>query len=189
MNHPEVLIIPVMMLADYLLTAWGAILSQKRYRQHFKVEHYELNPIWQKSIAQKKWFNPKHLVIVCIFTTFCCLWSNRWAGTDTGSEVLFGFLVTLNASVIGTHLTNILTFQYVNRHPDCMSGEITMNHPMMLNMTQFRLFSLLLILTIIAIFSPTPFIIGGACSQFVFLFVQLIWIAKANATQRKQVST
>jgi hypothetical protein len=185
MNHPKVFIIPVMMLTDYLLTVWGAILSQKKYQQHFKIEHYELNPIWQKSIAQKKWVNPKHLAIVGIFTAFCFLWSNGWAGTDTGSEVLFGYLVTLNASLIGTHLSNILTFQYVNRHPDCMSGEIRMSHPMMLNMAQFRLFGLLSILAIIAIFSPTPFIIGGVCSQFVFLFVKLIWIAKANAAEKK----
>jgi hypothetical protein len=110
MNHPEVFIIPVMMLADHFLTVWGAILSEKKYRQHFKIEHYELNPLWQKNIASKKWFNPRHLIMVAIITLFCFLWSTGWKDPDMVAEGLFGFLTVLFGSIIGGHLANIFIF-------------------------------------------------------------------------------
>src|SRR5215469_12151335 len=155
MNHPEVFIIPVLMLADYFLTVWGAILNEKKYGQHFKIEHYELNPIWQKAIARKRWFNLKHLANVAVFTAFCFFWSYSW--TDNNSDFFggfFGFMIILEAGIIGTHVTNILIFSYLIRHPGSVSGEIKMNHPLMLYMSQFRLVSLLLVLIVIAIFSP-----------------------------------
>lgn len=188
MNHPEVFVIPVMMLADYFLTVWGAILSEKKYRLHFKIEHYELNPLWQKNIASKKWFNPRHLAIVAIFMGFCFLWSNTWAGDDPVAEGIFGYLVILFGSIIGSHLANIFTFFYVNRHPESIHGEITMNHPLMLCIAQFRTANLLLVLTLIAIFSPTPFVLGGLCSQICFLVVKLFWIEKANANEKRKNS-
>lgn len=188
MNHPEVFIIPVLMLSDYFLTVWGAILSEKKYGQHFKFEHYELNPIWQKNIARKQWFNLKHLVIVVAVTIFCFFWSNTWTGTDVGSEALFGYLTILFASINGTHVANILTFLYMIRHPGSVSGEIRMNHPLMLCLSQFRLLSLLLVLIVIAFFSPTPFILGGVGSQVVLLITKLCWTAKANAAEKKKTA-
>jgi hypothetical protein len=187
MNHLEVFIIPVMMLADYFLTVWGAILSEKKYQQHFKIENYELNPLWQKSIAQKKWFNLKHLAIVLIITFFCFIWSNGWKDPDPFSEGLFGYFTILFASIIGIHLANILTFDFIIRNPDSISGEIKMSHPLLLCISQFRLLSLLFILILAAVFSPTPFIIGGLCSQIVLLITKLVWLAKARATERKKI--
>lgn len=176
-----------MMLADYFLTVWGAILSEKKYRLHFKIEHYELNPLWQKNIASKKWVNPKHLIAVAIVTLFCFVWSTGWTGPDMVAEGLLGYLTVLFVGIIGNHLTNIFIFLYVNRHPESIQGEIKMSHPLILCMSQFRAFSLLLVLTLIAIFSPTPFVLGGLCSQMTFLFVKLFWIARANANEKKKI--
>jgi hypothetical protein len=186
MNHPEVFIIPVLMLSDYFLTVWGAILSEKKYAQHFKIEHYELNPLWQKNIARKQWFNMKHLALVAIFTVFCLAWSIAWTSIETGFEVLLGYFTILYVGIIGTHLTNILIFSYLIRHPGSIAGEIKMNHPLMLYMSLFRLLGLLLVLTVIAIFSPTPFILGGLGSQIALSIVKFVWIAKANAAERKK---
>jgi hypothetical protein len=187
MRHPELLIIPLMMLSDYFLTVWGAVLSEKKYQHHFKIEHYELNPLWQKSISQKKWFNPKHLAIVAVICGFCFLWSSAWVENNPLFEGYFGFLTILFASVIGTHVANILTFSYVIRHPESVSGEIKMSHPLLLCISQFRVFSFLFALILMAVFSPTPFILGGLCSQIVFLLVKLAWLKKANNAERKRL--
>jgi hypothetical protein len=61
-----------------------------------------------------------------------------------------------------------------------------MNHPLMLYMSQFRVLSLLLVLALIAFFSPTPFVLGGLYSQIIFLIVKSFWIAKANANEKKK---
>lgn len=47
MKHPEVLILPVLMIADYYLTILGSILYSQGYGKHIRFEHYELNPVWQ----------------------------------------------------------------------------------------------------------------------------------------------
>jgi hypothetical protein len=62
MRHPEVFLVPVLLLLDYFLTVGGSKLAARKYSQHFKFEHYEMNPLWQKTISQGKWLNPKHLL-------------------------------------------------------------------------------------------------------------------------------
>ena len=42
---------PPFMLADYFLTLAGAAQKERKYDDHFKTEHYELNPTWQKDVA------------------------------------------------------------------------------------------------------------------------------------------
>ncbi len=44
MNHPELIAVPVLMLADYALTILGAKTSAVVYRNHFTMPSYELNP-------------------------------------------------------------------------------------------------------------------------------------------------
>ena len=186
MNHPELFIIPLLILSDYLLTVWGAVLSEKKYRQHFKIENYELNPIWQKSIAQKRWVNPKFMGIVVLVTGFCFVWSNGWTEKDVFSEGLFGFLVILSTSLIAVHLSNILTFVYMARHPQSISGEVAMSHMLILKMAQFRSMGLVFVFAVIAIFSPTPFVIGGLVSQVFLSILKLRWLAKARAIEKKK---
>lgn len=174
-----------MMLLDYFLTVWGSILSGKKHSQHFKMEHYELNPVWQKSIAHRKWFNPKHLGIVTIVTVFCFLWSVAWTGEDHSAEGMFGFVTIFFGSIIGQHLSNICIFHYLFHHGECISGEVTMSHLLALNTARFRGLVLFLPLLLIAIFSPSPFVVGGVCSQIVSFFLNWIWIAKTKAQLRK----
>jgi uncharacterized membrane protein YciS (DUF1049 family) len=186
MNHPELLLFPVMMLLDYFLTVWGAILSERKYKQHFKFEHYEINPIWQKTIARKQWFNPKHLASVAFVSVMCILWSNGWTGRDYVMEGMFGFITIFIAGIIGVHVSNILTFNYLLRHPEFVSGEVTMSHLLTFSMSRFRLCTLFFPLVLISIFSPTPFVIGGLCSQIVHFIVNLVWTAKAKRKVRKE---
>ena len=68
MKHPEIFLLPVFMLADYFLTIYSAVLLDRRYRDFFKINQYELNPLWQKAVASKTWFNPKHLGITALAT-------------------------------------------------------------------------------------------------------------------------
>ncbi|MGD0815068.1 MAG: hypothetical protein ABSA83_15795 [Verrucomicrobiota bacterium] len=186
MNHPELLLIPLMMLLDYFLTVWGAVLSERKYRHHFKIEHYELNPAFQSSVARKQWLNPKHLGIVSALTVICFWWSSVWRGQDVFAECLFGYLTILFASIIGRHASNILTFYYHIRHPECVSGEVRMSHLLALNNARFRGLSLFFPLILIAFFSPSPFVIGGVLSQVALFFVHLKWLAKAKVKMQTE---
>jgi len=41
MRHPEVFLIPLLLLLDYVLTVGGSKMAARKYSQHFKFEHYE----------------------------------------------------------------------------------------------------------------------------------------------------
>ena len=77
MKHPEVILVPAFMLADYFLTLAGAVLRDRKYSDHFKTEHYEMNPLWQKDVARKKWLNPRHIVLVVVVS--CVNQSHDWS--------------------------------------------------------------------------------------------------------------
>jgi hypothetical protein len=55
-----------------------------------------------------------------------------------------------------------------------------------LNLSAFCLLGLFLPLAFVAIFNPTPFIIGGVCSPLVLFITHLLWIKKAEAKARAQ---
>src|ERR1700752_3744988 len=77
MRHPGFLLLPLLMLSDYLLTIAGARLRLETYERHFRTEHYELNPIWQQAVAKLRWFNPRHLLLTIVLTAiilFCVEW-------------------------------------------------------------------------------------------------------------------
>jgi hypothetical protein len=69
MEKYKFFLIPLLMLSDYFLTVVEARMAAKKYRQHFNFPDYELNPAFQKQIAQKRWFSPRHLTAVAIVFT------------------------------------------------------------------------------------------------------------------------
>lgn len=73
MAYPQVLLVPLMLLADYYLTVLGAAQRQKVYAQHFRTQHYELNPLWQRSNARLQRFNPRHILLVLLVSAALAL--------------------------------------------------------------------------------------------------------------------
>ena len=57
-------------------------LSEKTYRQRFKVPDYELNPIFRKNIARKQWVSIRHLAMVVLVGVFCTYWYFNWLSID-----------------------------------------------------------------------------------------------------------
>lgn len=185
MEKIEIFIIPILMLADYFLTVAGARLSEKKYRQHFKITSYELNPIFQKQIAQKRWFNAKHFAAVLIMTTLCFLWFYNWEELTEENEVWFGFLLGLFTTIIGAHLSNIFLFAYLNKHATEVSGEITLHHCYTLITTGFRYVTVLLPAIAIGIFAGSPFVYGVISSLVTLIFLHIVWYAKARKSRNK----
>jgi hypothetical protein len=187
MNHLKIFIIPVLMLADYFLTVVGARMSEKKYRQHFKISSYELNPIFQRQIAQKRWFSAKHSAGVLVVTAFCWLWANNWNELAENNEVLFGFFAGLFTTIIGAHLANIFTFFYLIKNPTEVSGEIVLHHCYTLSTTSFRYLIVLLPLILIGIFSGSPFVYGAISSVGTLIFLHAIWYVKAKKSKSKTI--
>ena len=104
MKHIEVFLLPILMLLDYFLTVVGAKLGDEKHRQHFKGSDYELNPRFQKSIAQKRWFSPRHLTAVVIAIVICWVWSSTWTDREPVYEAGLGFFLIFFTMIIGSQI-------------------------------------------------------------------------------------
>ncbi|MCC6696116.1 MAG: hypothetical protein IT365_10855 [Candidatus Hydrogenedentes bacterium] len=185
MRHPEVLLLPVFMLLDYYLTIVGASLNEKGYAKHIAMQHYEMNPVWQKQIAQKKWFNPRHLLLALVFSLVFALLVEVALPTppftpldSTLTPFLMGFLLVLFASVLGRHVSNILIFRSVLRDSSGISGHVDIEHGLMLSWSLYQYFAVLLPLALVAIFVPHPFVLGGLAGALMLVFTHFEWLRK-----------
>ena len=178
MKHPELFLIPVFMLADYFLTVLGAIQKDKKYSHHFRTEHYELNPVWQKQIAQRQWLSPLHLLATASLTIALVILTETDEVPRPVIRFILGLLLVLYGMVIGRHLSNLLIFRYVDRQAQELSGHVTMSHAMALSISLYHNLILLVPLLLVALFSPSPFVFGGLSSVLLFVLTHLRWIAK-----------
>ena len=180
MNHPALLAIPVLMVADYLLTIYCAKES-KDYRKYFPSQSYELNPFLRRAVDNGQWFNPRHAIAViantaCFFLADLLLWDYpAWFEVALGSQFgLFGLLC-------GRHISNLLIYRYVNRHPEEISGQVRMSTEMLLKISQFHQIGLLPIFALVAVFNPMPYTIGLSLGIVLGIFIHIFWSYKARA--------
>ncbi len=178
MRHPEVLLFPVLMFADYFLTLLGAVQRQYKYDEHFKTEHYELNPNLQKSIAQRKWFNPKHIGLTLVATALVVSVTEWDPVPEPIAQGLLGCFLLFFAAIIGKHLTMLLTFRCLSRRPGEISGQVTMTHTLGLFLSLYQYVSVFFPLLIVAFFAPSPFTIGGLIGVALVLATHWDWIRK-----------
>lgn len=187
MKHPELLLVPLFMLADYFLTIAGAVLKERKYGEHFKVEHYELNPVWQKQVAQMKWFNPRHLLITAMVALLLILVAESGFLPGWFVECFLGCLLVLFGAVIGRHISNIMTFIYMARKPDGISGQVTMSHGLLLALSLHQSVIVFLPVGLIALFAPGPFTVGAVFGGVLHVLIHLVWLSKYRRASKSTV--
>jgi hypothetical protein len=185
MRYPEVFLVPVLMLFDYYLTLLGAYLAEQSYRRHFKVEHYELNPIWQKAVAQRRWLNWRHLALVFLVTVLLVLSLEVLELDAALYYALLGFLFTFYGLVLGRHLSNILTFAHLRRHPDGVTGEVRFSHRYVLLLSINQQLVAAVPIVFIAIFAPSPFVFGAVAGILAMLLIKAFWLARTPRDSRE----
>ena len=175
-NHPESLLVPLLMLTDYWLTVAGAGMRDSGYSTHFKTPTYELNPVWQKTIAAKRWFSARHLALTGVVGTACVLLSV--IPNQRISDVFFGFALAVFGLLNGRHLSNLAIFAYVCRHPATLSGTVTMSHELVLWLSLFQLAPVMLMLMLIWVIAPIPQVTGAFVGVAALSLVHLLWIRR-----------
>lgn len=186
MKHPEIVLLPILMFTDYYLTVTGAILKERKYADHFKTEHYELNPNFQKEIAAIKWFSPRHFLGTLFLTGFVFLIVGFDWLPSYFAEGILGYFLILFATVVGRHIGNILTFIAVDRVPDQLTGQITMTHAFALTLSTVSYFVVLVPLAILALFTRAPYVVGGLLGIVMLILTHLRWLAAHRAKIGKQ---
>jgi hypothetical protein len=187
MRHPEVLLAPLLMVADYYLTLLGAYLAEQSYRRRFNTAHYELNPFWQSAMVRRQWINLRHLAGVVLVGSLLVLLTDVSELDDVFLNTLIGFVLTCYGLVLGRHLSNILTFVHLARSPDDVTGEIQLSHNFVLSLSIYQLLVAGVPIGFIAIFSPSDFVFGAFAAVVALALVNTLWLARAAKTGSKRV--
>ena len=175
----EILLLPILMIADYYLTILGAVLREKKYGDYFPVETYELNPGYREEIDDKKLFSARFIGQLAL--NFGILFLASFFLRDHLEFlywIVLGFYLTLFAYINGLHLSNIANFLFIKSNSDEMKGEIRISHRYNLHSALFANFILLAPLVFILIFSYSHFVAGALIAVIYNVFLCLMWIVK-----------
>ena len=186
MKHPGFLLLPLAMIADYVLTIASARLREGGYAEHFRTAHFELNPVWQDAVAKKRWLNARHLVATFVLSTLLIACVEALPEDMHLVSFLAGALIGLQGAVIGRHLANLATFAYVRRHPDAIAGSVMLQHELVLWLSTFQIASMLLIAGVLAVYVPHPAVLGVFAGIAALVLVHLIWIVRFRRLVRRK---
>ena len=148
------LLVPLLMLSDYLLTIAGARLRTSAYASHFRTRHYELNPLWQNAVARMRWLNGRHLFATAVLSGVLIGMAETLRDVDEFVALVEGGMIGALGSVNGRHLSNLAIFRYAKRHPDSIEGTVTMSHEFVLWISTFQMLGLLVPALLVACFLP-----------------------------------
>ncbi len=178
MQHPEIIIIMVLMFSDYYLTIWASKLRDKGHSNYFEIENYELNPIWQKDIQNQKIINFRQLIMT--IAAFCFfIYIFEFDDMSYGfKEILIGVLLAHYGMLTGRHISNLLTYNYTKKHPDELIGKIKQSHEFSLHNSLYQYFVAIIPLAIIAIVNQKPMLIGCAIGAAFNIILHKLWIYK-----------
>jgi hypothetical protein len=176
MRFPEAILLPVLMLADYLLTVAGATARERGYADHFKLEQYELNPTWQQDVARKRWFNPRHLLAMTLVSGIVTLVLEGGLLPREMAAVLLGALLTVYGAIVGRHVNNLLLFHHVAHRKHDVTGAVTMTHAFALSSSLYQIVMVFVPVAILAAVTLNPWVIGAMMGFGSLAIAHLAWM-------------
>ncbi len=176
MQHPELALIPILMVSDYVLTLVGARLyggtSEARAA-------YELNPRYRDVVAQLRPM-PIRLALRCVAVTALLALMGATLHTAVGRMVyatVVGALIAAYALINGAHIANILILRQRNKG----GGPVTERRRQF--GAAFRHFGTsFLPLATLAAWMPSPFSVGAALGGLFLAVTHLRWALASPAS-------
>jgi len=176
MKNIELVLLPILMLADYYLTILGSVYRKKKHGEYYVIETYELNPLWKKDIDKLQLLNYKHILIVVVFTIYLYFLSS--SDDVKLYQFIIGSLFAMNGFIVGRHLNNIFLFRFIYRNSDEVSGKIYTSHLLGLKMAQYQLFCVTIPFLFFTILQPNIYLYGGLFGFLTLGVVIQYWIRK-----------
>jgi hypothetical protein len=168
------------MVADYRLTVLGAVWKERGHDAHFEIEHYELNPLFQKAVAAKRRFHPLHLAATLAVTAMLWLLDGmvqRGEISEAWLQAPLAGSLTLLGAIVGRHLTNLLMFRRIARAPGEIAGKVRMSHELQLRLSLYQVLGLAVPLALLALAFPTPHVLGAFAGAALLVLIHARWLS------------
>ncbi len=182
-----VISVPLLMFSDYFLTIAGKKYRDSEYSKKFTSQEYELNPVWQKDINSGKLFNYKHFLAAFLVTVYFYFASKLMS--EELFDFFYGAILIVYMFIITKHLQNIFTFKLSTKHPEYLTGMVSVNQMYSLKISQYQILFFAMFLFVINIRMQSLFLFGGILGMLILYLNNLVWISryKRKILQQKQV--
>lgn len=179
MSHIEVLIVPLLMLADYGLTMVGASLYGRTAAQRAA---YELNPLFKSAVGKLQIVNVRHILSTALIGLL--LWQMAEIN-EVVFQAMLGGLSAAFALVISIHVANIGCLLLNRRWPDEVKGQLQTSERHRLASTAIRMTALTLPFFLLASLAPNAVSLGAAAGALWMALVPVIWLRNLDAKKAK----
>ena len=172
-----IIVIPILIIADYYLSLLGHILYKQGYAQKLVLPSY-YNPAWQQAIEKRQWFNDSLLINTALITTVILGLTFLFPLLGVPNVVLtflFGFLIMMYVVINSHHISDILAFYYVKKHRGAFTGHASLDSAFSIAIPGYFYLGFSLIALIINLWSPSAFSIGGFFGIFCAFLIRMHW--------------
>lgn len=174
-------LVPVLMLADYYMTLWAASMFGKDEASRAA---YEMNPLHRGAIGRLQMVNPLHLAGVCVVTglVFGSAFMDAWF-----YRLVLGILVGGFGFIVGRHVGNIAMMRLARTPRGQVRGVATRTRGFLLEVTaQQTLAFAFAPLLFILVLEPSFFMAGVLAGVVVVGLSPLQWLKQLDAAARAE---
>lgn len=168
----------LLILIDFWLTVIGAKLHNKYVAKYIYYEKgYELNPNFEKEIAQNRWISRKlivNMLFISIYLAFLGFLSERVLPVQAIFEFFIGGLFISKIDVVLLHLQNIWFFTDVKNNGGLV-GYLENSYWISQRRSAARVFSQTILFALIALVIMRPFFWGGVVTCGLMGILNLKW--------------
>jgi hypothetical protein len=167
----------------------GFKFYEKAYSKKVKVESYELNPMFKKSVKKRR-YSFRHLFSMIIVSVFLYLihyfGTNDMLGFRMGTFFLIqGMLFSMLIYINSRHIQNIILFSYIEKNPSVLSGKVKYSYKFSLKASSAGLVGIFIVLFAVFLFVPSFFTFGFALGPLIMLIKQKFWLMGYDEKKKK----
>jgi len=152
-------------ISDYAFTLTCARLYQGGARDKMTFEgSYEITPFYQSDIDGLRRVSPRFLLVLVIGGVALCL--PGLSGAQTSPKFfsfILGALILVQLAIHVRHVRNYVLFRAMAT--DAVRGHVEYSRPLLLKVSSIELFTFAAMFAVIAIFTASPFVLGGAVAS------------------------
>ena len=156
----SIILIVALFLGDHYMTVLAAKIHKTYLAQYITYQAgLEMNPNFEKEVANFQWFTRKHFTIILGFIISLSI--IRLLGVIEIFEFFIGAYLLLWLYVDLRHIINILYLQDI-RKPNSLIGKIETSYWLSQRQVEFMYMSQAILFGVVALASMRPFFWGGA---------------------------
>lgn len=176
MTHPEILLAPALMLADYYLTLLAASMLGPG---HARRSAYELNPMFKHDVGALRLVNLRHLAATIMVGV--ALYVLARLAEPLMYRLALGLAVGVLTVLVGGHIANILDLRHLKAHPRDLASRARMNYRMQLVSSAHRMLGAsALPLAAVAAFERGAFSCGAAAGAILLAVQPWAWLKQQD---------